>query len=139
MLATASPSASLARLEEQMREEEQTRAHNASTTGRTVRRQPVRAKITRSLPIQGVVAHGSVVHPGQVLVDKPVQRIGLSATQRPLDEIARFLGGRHHEDGVSTWRNVEVIDARAPANMDIEVIVPVEDMPFMAEPVSRLA
>src|SRR5215831_7827875 len=29
----------------------------------------------------------------QALTGKPVQRIGLSATQRPLDEVARFLGG----------------------------------------------
>jgi ATP-dependent helicase Lhr and Lhr-like helicase len=29
----------------------------------------------------------------QLLCARPVQRIGLSATQRPLDEVARFLGG----------------------------------------------
>src|SRR5215469_14430581 len=29
----------------------------------------------------------------QVLVGRPIQRIGLSATQRPLEEVARFLGG----------------------------------------------
>jgi ATP-dependent helicase Lhr and Lhr-like helicase len=29
------------------------------------------------------------------LVEQPLQRIGLSATQRPLDEVARFLGGVH--------------------------------------------
>lgn len=29
----------------------------------------------------------------QALVKKPIQRIGLSATQRPLDEVAHFLGG----------------------------------------------
>ena len=29
----------------------------------------------------------------EAITDKPPQRIGLSATQRPLDEIARFLGG----------------------------------------------
>src|SRR6266567_2831793 len=29
----------------------------------------------------------------EALVKKPLQRIGLSATQRPLDEVARFLGG----------------------------------------------
>ena len=29
----------------------------------------------------------------EVLVGKPLQRIGLSATQRPLEEVARFLGG----------------------------------------------
>src|SRR5437773_1074811 len=31
------------------------------------------------------------------LADVPPQRIGLSATQNPLDEVARFLGGRHPE------------------------------------------
>jgi ATP-dependent helicase Lhr and Lhr-like helicase len=29
----------------------------------------------------------------EALMDTPLQRIGLSATQRPLDEVARFLGG----------------------------------------------
>jgi ATP-dependent Lhr-like helicase len=29
----------------------------------------------------------------EALVTKPIQRIGLSATQRPLEEVARFLGG----------------------------------------------
>ena len=62
------------------------------------------------------------------LVGRPVQRIGLSATQRPLDEISRFLGGREVVDGTHRWRPVEIIDAGAAPNMDIEVIVPVEDM-----------
>ena len=30
----------------------------------------------------------------EAIADAPPQRIGLSATQRPLDEIARFLGGQ---------------------------------------------
>src|SRR3989442_664561 len=30
----------------------------------------------------------------EAITATPAQRIGLSATQRPLDEIARFLGGR---------------------------------------------
>ena len=63
------------------------------------------------------------------LVGRPVQRIGLSATQRPLEEISRFLGGRsRNEDGSFRWRPVEIVDAGAEPNMDIEVIVPVEDM-----------
>ena len=63
------------------------------------------------------------------LVGRPVQRIGLSATQRPLEEIARFLGGRERAgDGTMRWRDVEVVDAGATPDMDIEVIVPVEDM-----------
>ena len=46
------------------------------------------------------------------IASRPLQRIGLSATQRPLDEVARFLGGvqrrgdddsRNH-DGATTHK-----------------------------------
>jgi ATP-dependent Lhr-like helicase len=56
--------------------------------------------------------------------DHPPQRIGLSATQRPLDEIARFLGGRT-ADGP---RPVTVVDAGVRKALDLEVVVPIEDM-----------
>ncbi|MGA9062968.1 MAG: DEAD/DEAH box helicase [Terracidiphilus sp.] len=36
----------------------------------------------------------------QALTAKPLQRIGLSATQRPLEEVARFLGGIEIERGL---------------------------------------
>ena len=52
------------------------------------------------------------------------QRIGLSATQRPLEEVARFLGG--FQDGVP--RHVGIVDAGARKTLEIEVVVPVEDM-----------
>ncbi len=58
------------------------------------------------------------------ITEKPLQRIGLSATQRPLEEIARFLGGF---DG-DAQRPVKVVDAGAKKAMEIEVVVPVEDM-----------
>jgi len=48
------------------------------------------------------------------------QRIGLSATQRPLEETARFLGG--------SGRPVTVVDAGRIKTLDITVEVPVEDM-----------
>jgi ATP-dependent helicase Lhr and Lhr-like helicase len=48
------------------------------------------------------------------------QRIGLSATQRPLDELARFLGGKD--------RQVAIVDAGVRKQLELEVIVPVEDM-----------
>ena len=57
--------------------------------------------------------------------DRPPQRIGLSATQRPLDEIARFLGG-HEASGRP--RPVTVVDAGSRKQLDVEVIVPVDDM-----------
>ncbi len=52
-----------------------------------------------------------------------LQRIGLSATQRPLEEIGRFLVGPHRE--------VTVIDAGARKQLDLRIEVPVESM---AEP-----
>jgi ATP-dependent helicase Lhr and Lhr-like helicase len=48
------------------------------------------------------------------------QRIGLSATQRPLEEIGRFLVGPHRE--------VTILDATAPARLDLRIEVPVESM-----------
>ncbi len=63
------------------------------------------------------------------LTTKRPQRIALSATQRPLDEIARFLGGSTlGEDGTLQPRPVTVIDAGISKQLDIEVVVPVEDM-----------
>src|SRR6476661_1540525 len=58
------------------------------------------------------------------IADAPPQRIGLSATQRPLDEIARFLGGQN-DDGL---RPVTIVDAGSRKELDVEVIVPVDDM-----------
>ncbi len=53
------------------------------------------------------------------LVDKPFQRIGLSATQRPLEEIGRFVAG---------GRAIELIDAGSRKELDLEVVVPVDDL-----------
>ena len=58
------------------------------------------------------------------LTHRPPQRIGLSATQRPLEEVARFLGG--YRDGAP--RAVSIVDAGARKTLDVEVVVPVEDM-----------
>lgn len=52
--------------------------------------------------------------------DEGPQRIGLSATQRPLSAIAGFVGG--------VGREVEIVDAGARKTLDLEVIVPVDDM-----------
>ncbi|HUS61822.1 MAG TPA: DEAD/DEAH box helicase, partial [Acidimicrobiales bacterium] len=65
------------------------------------------------------------------------QRIGLSATQRPLDELARFLGGREREaSGDWRLRPVAVVDAGVRKQLDIEVIVPVEDMAELGKPMA---
>ena len=48
------------------------------------------------------------------------QRIGLSATQRPLEEVGKFLGGADRE--------VSIVDAGRLKTMEVTVEVPVEDM-----------
>ncbi|MEP9383104.1 ATP-dependent helicase [Nocardioides sp. KR10-350] len=53
------------------------------------------------------------------LLDRPAQRIGLSATVRPLEEVARFLGGT---------APVEIVAPPADKRWDLQVVVPVEDM-----------
>ncbi len=57
----------------------------------------------------------------------PLQRIGLSATQRPLETIARFLGG------VGPGRDVAIVDAGARKPLELQVVVPVEDMARLGE------
>ncbi|HEU5143326.1 MAG TPA: DEAD/DEAH box helicase, partial [Solirubrobacterales bacterium] len=49
-----------------------------------------------------------------------IQRIGLSATQRPLERIAQFL--------VGPKRKCEIVDAGVAKELDLEIVVPVEDM-----------
>ena len=63
---------------------------------------------------------------------RPLQRIGLSATQRPLEEVARYLGGG---EGLRAWkpRPVTIVDAGARKVFDLRVEVPVEDMARLGE------
>ncbi len=96
----------------------------------------------------------------QHLVRRPIQRIGLSATQRPLEEVARYLGGAEvesnkekrgdvqklsssaPEEAISefesisfapAYRPVTIVDASAPKRLDLRVEVPVEDMASLDE------
>ena len=64
------------------------------------------------------------------LTVEPPQRIGLSATQRPLSEVARFLGGNDPEKSAS--RHVVITDAGMSSQLDVEVIVGVSDMGDLA-------
>jgi ATP-dependent helicase Lhr and Lhr-like helicase len=94
------------------------------------------------------------------LCGRRLQRIGLSATQRPLEEVARFLGGatptpaeaaaRNATDSselqgseldaeidapeiAPAYRPVTIVDAGEPKKLDLRVAVPVEDMARLDE------
>lgn len=64
------------------------------------------------------------------------QRIGLSATQRPLDEVARLLGGAEvsTDDASPTSRPVEIIEAGRRKQLELTIEVPVEDMAGLGQP-----
>ncbi len=99
----------------------------------------------------------------EALTGRRLQRIGLSATQRPLDEVARFLGGAHSappapvpaalpplvEGAVeapvlqrefsgageaSAWRAVTLLDAGSKKALVLRIEVPVEDMGQLGPP-----
>ncbi|GLZ11099.1 DEAD/DEAH box helicase [Actinomadura sp. NBRC 104425] len=53
------------------------------------------------------------------LLERPAQRIGLSATVRPVDEVAAFLGGP---------RPAAVVQPPSDKVFDLDIVVPVEDM-----------
>ncbi|WP_055528978.1 ATP-dependent helicase, partial [Streptomyces graminilatus] len=53
------------------------------------------------------------------LLPRPARRIGLSATVRPVDEIARYL---------SPQRKVEIVQPKSEKEFDLSVVVPVEDL-----------
>jgi ATP-dependent Lhr-like helicase len=55
----------------------------------------------------------------QRLTGAPLQRIGLSATQRPLEEIGRFVSG---------GREIQLVDAGRAKELDLKVVVPLDDM-----------
>ncbi|GIH13723.1 ATP-dependent helicase [Rugosimonospora africana] len=57
------------------------------------------------------------------LLPRPAQRIGLSATVRPIEETARFLGGA---------APVEIVQPKSAKTIEVTVQVPVEDMTNLA-------
>jgi len=67
------------------------------------------------------------------LLERPARRIGLSATVRPVEEVARFL---------SPQRGAEIVQPPAAKDFDLSVVVPVADLdelPADADDPSRQA
>ncbi|WP_153504901.1 ATP-dependent helicase [Cumulibacter manganitolerans] len=59
------------------------------------------------------------------LLERPAQRIGLSATVRPVDEVAAFLAG--------SGREATVVAPPSDKGLDLRVVVPVEDMADLSD------
>ncbi|MCM2388444.1 ATP-dependent helicase [Streptomyces albipurpureus] len=59
------------------------------------------------------------------LLPRPARRIGLSATVRPVDEVARYL---------SPQRRVEIVQPPSGKEFDLSVVVPVEDLGELGGP-----
>ncbi len=64
------------------------------------------------------------------LLEKPAQRIGLSATVRPLEEVATFLAG---------GRPVTIVAPPSEKAFDLSVVVPVEDLGAIGESSGEIA
>jgi ATP-dependent Lhr-like helicase len=58
------------------------------------------------------------------LLDKPAQRVGLSATVRPVEEVSRFLAG---------GRPVTVVQPSSTKRWDLQVVVPIPDMSALGD------
>jgi ATP-dependent Lhr-like helicase len=97
----------------------------------------------------------------EALTKRRLQRIGLSATQRPLEEVARFLGGAETPQAASAgdadtpkpepvyqesswssdtsdpatlrYRPITIVNASAPKQLKLRIEVPVEDMAHLGE------
>ncbi|MFI2363295.1 DEAD/DEAH box helicase [Promicromonospora sp. NPDC019610] len=59
------------------------------------------------------------------LLDRPAQRIGLSATVRPVEAVSRFLGGGRSDESA---REVVVVQPPSHKEWAIDVVVPVPDL-----------
>ncbi|MFD0205453.1 ATP-dependent helicase [Saccharothrix carnea] len=64
------------------------------------------------------------------LLERPAQRIGLSATVRPVEEVSSFLAG---------GRPVRVVQPKTPKTIEVQVEVPVEDMSVLGEPTGEVS
>ncbi|WP_370894218.1 ATP-dependent helicase [Janibacter sp. GXQ6167] len=64
------------------------------------------------------------------LLPSPAQRVGLSATVRPVDEVGRYLAG---------GRPVEVVQPPSAKEWELEVVVPVPDLAELGQPTGDLS
>jgi len=105
-------------------------SHLAVTLERLDRWVRDHAEEDHALRAAGPVSDSGLSLPGESSESSPpaaeasdhpsIQRIGLSATQRPLERIGQFL--------VGPKRECRIVDAGQKKALDLEIVVPVEDM-----------
>lgn len=63
------------------------------------------------------------------LCQRKIQRIGLSATQRPLEEVARYLGGVESINSPTgpIYRPVTIVGVKEPKQLNLRVEMPIEE------------
>ena len=138
---------SLERLEELIRQDVTSKPVKAVKPAKNAKRAGKAAPV-----VEPALSFDAGVHLVPAVAGRAFQRIGLSATQRPLDEVARFLGGyedgdlpasdhadvigdalRDIEGGQPSPRPVRIVDAGSGRPLDLRVEVPVEDMARLGE------
>lgn len=67
------------------------------------------------------------------LVEKPIIRIGLSATLRPLDEAAKYLGGFYKHKNELIQRPVTIVEPKMEKQTDLKISIPVKDYRVLKE------
>ena len=67
--------------------------------------------------------------------DRPLQRIGLSATMRPLDQVAAYLAGNEYRPETETFepRPVAIVDSGQRKTLDLQILLPVPDLRELPE------
>jgi ATP-dependent Lhr-like helicase len=66
--------------------------------------------------------------------NRSCQRIGLSATMRPLDQVAAYLAGKEHtENGIWRTRPVTIVDTGQRKSLDLKIVLPVPDLRELPE------
>lgn len=74
----------------------------------------------------------------QEMAETDPTRIGLSATQAPIEEIGKYLVGYEHDDeGGLRTRGCTIVDVAASKRMDLEVKTPVDDLIRTSPDVTR--
>ncbi len=73
----------------------------------------------------------------QEMANTDPTRIGLSATQAPIEEIAKYMVGYEYNNGERVCRGCNVVDVAASKKMDLRVVSPTDDLVYTPPEITR--